>query len=73
MIFTALISSCEVSKFHAAMRQAYAVPIRGADKFQRNKILKGRKQALLGMASLKPAVRMANLAPQNARAASDKF
>ena len=37
MIFTALISSCEVSKFHAAMRQAYAVqfisvaiPIRGA-------------------------------------------
>ena len=73
MIFTALISSYETSKFHAAMRQAYAVPIRGADKFERNKILKGRKQALLGMASLKPAARMANLVPQNAQAASGKI
>ena len=49
MIFTALISSCEVSKFHAA------VPIRGADKFERNKILKGRKLALLGITSLRRA------------------
>ncbi|WP_297916933.1 hypothetical protein [uncultured Campylobacter sp.] len=55
------------------MRQAYAVPIRGADKFQRNKILKGRKLALLGIASLRRAARTANLAPQNARAASGKF
>ena len=35
--------------------------------------MKGRKQALLGMASLKPAARMANLVPQSARAASDKI
>ena len=73
MSFTALISSREASKFHAAMRQAYAVPIRGADKFQRNKILKGRKLALLGIASLRRAARTANLAPQNARAANDKI
>ena len=73
MIFTALISSREASKFHAAVQKAHVVPIRGADKFEQNKILKGRKRVLLGMASLKPAVRMANLAPQNTRAASDKI
>lgn len=55
MIFTALISSCEASKFHAAVQKAYAVPIRGTDKFERNKILKGRKRVLLGIASLKRA------------------
>ena len=60
MIFTALISSCEASKFHAAMRQACAVPIRGVDKFERNKILKGRRRDLLGIASLKRATRSAN-------------
>ena len=73
MIFIALISSREASKFHAAVQKAYAVPIRGADKFQRNKILKGRKLALLGIVSLGRAARMANLAPQSARAASGKI
>ena len=34
MSFTALISSRETSKFHAAVQKAYAVPIRGADKFE---------------------------------------
>ena len=61
MSFTALISSCEVSKFHAAMRQAYAVPILGADKFERNKILKERKRALLRIVSLRRTARTANL------------
>ena len=73
MIFIALISSREASKFHAAVQKAYAVPIRGADKFQRNKILKGRRRAPPGIASLRRATRSANLAPQNARAASGKF
>jgi len=45
----------------------------GADKFEQNKILKGRRRALLGIASLRRATRSANLAPQNARAASGKF
>ena len=62
MSFTALISSREASKFHAAMRQAYAVPMLGADKFEQNKILKGRRRALLGIASLERAARSTNLA-----------
>lgn len=62
MSFTALISSYETSKFYAAVQKAHAVPIRSADKFERNKFLKGRKRALLGIASLKRAARSANLA-----------
>ena len=73
MIFTALISSREGSKFRAAVQKAYAVPIRGTDKFERNKILKGRKRALLRIVSLRRTARTANLAPQNARVASDEF
>lgn len=61
MIFTALILKYKTSKFYAAVRQAYSIPILGADKFEQNKILKGRKRALLGIASLRSAARTANL------------
>ena len=73
MIFIALILNYKTSKFYSAVRQACAVPIRGADKFERNKILKVRKRAPLWIASLRRAARSANLAPQNARATSGKI